>query len=259
MPLEDRSPPHLKVNLMNHVLIAASLLLTTITSSARLSAADAPTAKPMIGRLAVSKVLFLGNSITLHGPSPAIGWTGEWGMAASVKEKDYVHLLTADIAKSTGSSPEIRVRNIADFERGYDTFDIEKEFRDDLEFKADIIILAIGENVAELAGDDAKANYGKAFSRLLPIPNQQGQSTIFVRGCFWKNETKDAIMRKAAADAGATFVDIKELGGDESNAARSERTIEHAGVAGHPGDKGMRAIADAIFLAIQNKSKPVTQ
>ncbi|MEI8017638.1 MAG: SGNH/GDSL hydrolase family protein [Schlesneria sp.] len=241
---------------MKLVLIITSVLLLP---NSWLLAADTPAVKPMIGRLPVSKVLFLGNSITLHGPAPAIGWTGNWGMAASVKEKDYVHLLTADIAKATGTAPEIRVRNIADFERGYDAFDIEKEFREELEFQADIVILAIGENVAELATDDAKANYAKAFARLLPILGRQGQSTVFVRGCFWKNESKDAIMRKATTDANATFVDIKELGGDESNAARSERTIQHAGVAGHPGDKGMRAIADAIFAAIQKHSKPVTQ
>ena len=241
---------------MQRMLLLSSLFLTLHSWEC---AADVPSGKPMIGRLAASKVLFLGNSITLHGPAPSIGWTGNWGMAASAKEKDYVHLLTASIAKATGTTPEIRVRNIADFERGYDTFDIENQFREDLEFKADIVILAVGENVAELATDEAKANYGKAFARLLPIISQQGQSTIFVRGCFWKNEIKDAIMRKATDDAGATFVDIKELGGDESNAARSERNIEHAGVAGHPGDKGMRAIADAIFAAIQKQSKPVTQ
>ena len=39
------------------------------------------------------RVLFVGNSITLHGVSPSIGWHGEWGMAASEKAKDYVHLM----------------------------------------------------------------------------------------------------------------------------------------------------------------------
>ena len=62
-------------------------------------------------------------------------------------------------------------------------------------------------------------------------------------------------MQTTAADAHATFIDISALGADESNAARSERKIEHAGVAGHPGDKGMRAIADAIFKAMLERGK----
>jgi len=28
------------------------------------------------------KVLFLGNSITLHGPSQKVDWSGNWGMRA---------------------------------------------------------------------------------------------------------------------------------------------------------------------------------
>ena len=35
------------------------------------------------------RVLFVGNSITLHGPRPQIGWTNNWGMAASARDKDY--------------------------------------------------------------------------------------------------------------------------------------------------------------------------
>ncbi|MDP1798443.1 MAG: SGNH/GDSL hydrolase family protein, partial [Planctomycetaceae bacterium] len=202
---------------------------------------------------AAGKVLYLGNSITLHGPAPAIGWTGNWGMAASVKEKDYVHLLTAEIAKATGAKPEIKVRNIADFERGYGSFDIENDLKDELHFQADLVIVAIGENVAELANDEARDKFAAAFAKLLSVLKDHGQPTIFVRSSFWPHEIKDGLLRKASAEAGITFVDISKLGRDKSNAASSERKIEHAGVAGHPGDKGMKAIADELFTAIRRK------
>lgn len=36
------------------------------------------------------QALVLGNSITIHPPLPSIGWFGNWGMAASSKDKDFV-------------------------------------------------------------------------------------------------------------------------------------------------------------------------
>ena len=47
-------------------------------------------------------------------------------------------------------------------------------------------------------------------------------------------------MKEASVEAGATFINMASLGRDESNVARAERRNEHAGVAAHPGDKGMR-------------------
>ncbi len=51
---------------------------------------------------AAIKVLFLGNSITLHEPAPAIGWNNAWGMAASAREKDYVHILLSHLREQYG-------------------------------------------------------------------------------------------------------------------------------------------------------------
>lgn len=116
-----------------------------------------------------------------------------------------------------------------------------------------IVIVAIGENVSEWTTDDAKMKYAAAFDRLLTELRQHGKPAIFVRSSFWANPAKDDIMRAASSDAAVTFVDLKALDRDEANMARSERRFAHAGVAAHPGDQGMKAIADAFFAAIEKQ------
>lgn len=197
-----------------------------------------------------SRVLFLGNSITRHGPAPKIGWTDDWGMAASAREKDYVHLVAAGLAGLAGKPPEIRFRNIADFERGLATYDIDASLKADFEFKPTLVIVAIGENVAALQTDDAKAQFKASLQRLFAGIRKAG-ATLVVRSCFWADAAKDGVLREACSGAGGIFVDIGALGKDESNDARSERKFEHAGVAAHPGDKGMNAIAAAILAALR--------
>lgn len=225
-----------------------------MTVAATVVAGDEPAETPTVGSLPASRVLFLGNSITLHGPAPQIGWTGNWGMAASSQQKDYVHLLTADISRLSGTAPQTMVKNIAAFERGYETYDIAKELKPELDFEADIVIVAIGENASEPKSDEAKAAFADAFSRLLAELKQHGSPTIFVRSSFWPNATKDGIMRKVSADAQVTFIDLAAVGLDASHAASAERKFEHAGVAAHPGDKGMQTIADAILVAVKQRA-----
>lgn len=236
---------------MKHALLLVLLSLAACTS---IQAVDTPPTQPKLGTLPVGRILFLGNSITKHGPAPAIGWTGDWGMAASAREKDYVQLLTSHIAKTAGTQPKTMIRNVADFERGYETFDIEKELKGELSFQADLVVIAIGENVSEPSTDESRKKFSEAFSRLLSAVKQHGKPAIFVRSSFWQNPVKDNIMRRASEDAGATYVDISRLGSDKSHMASSERKIEHPGVAGHPGDKGMKAIADEIFATIRRTS-----
>lgn len=219
----------------------------------RAIAADKPALK--IGKLAVGKVLFLGNSITLHGLAPTIGWTGNWGMAASAEDKDYVHVLLSHIEKATGGKPEMKVRNIAKFERNLTAYRLPDELKEELAFEADIIVIALGENAASPKTDEAKAEFDAAFTNLFAELKKHGQPTIFVRSQFWQDAAKDRLMKKTCEAVGGTFIDISHLGIKETNYARSERQIEHAGVAGHPGDKGMQALADALWQAIQKRSE----
>jgi hypothetical protein len=76
-----------------------------------------------------------------------------------------------------------------------------------------------------------------------------------VRSEFWPDAVKDRLLKQACDDAGGVFVDLGKIAADPKNSARSERQIEHAGVAGHPGDKGMSAIADELWRAMNEAGR----
>ena len=199
-----------------------------------------------------AKVLFVGNSITKHGPKPDIDWHGNWGMAATAEAKDYVHLVADGLTKAQGAAPEISVVNIAQFEREHAKpgFDLEKAVADAAAFGASHVIIAIGENVPALNTAEAKAAFKAQFQKLLAKLNGPQKPVIVVRSCFWENAAKDQILEDVCREAGGRFVNISKLGKDESNYARSEKPYKHAGVGNHPGDKGMQAIADALLKAL---------
>lgn len=201
----------------------------------------------------IQKVLFLGNSITLHGPSKKIDWSGNWGMAASSADMDYVHRVAAALARKDGAAPATMVRNIAAFERQYGAFDAAALVKDASAFEADLIVVAIGENVPALTNAACKAEFAGKTSALLKAVKGGKQPMVVVRSCFWANAAKDGALKQACDEVGGVFVDIGALGKDEKNFARSERPYKHAGVANHPGDRGMQAIADAIVGAVKGK------
>lgn len=210
------------------------------------------------GRMKSNRILFLGNSITYHGayqPYEQYGWVGPWGMAASAPEKDYVHVLMNRIAGQIGAMPETMVTNIAEFEWNYATYDIAANLQAELNFKPDIVILAIGENVTSLT--QSGVSYGTRFSDLLDAFQSDGQPTIFTRSSFWADPGKDGLMKAATLDAGGQFVDISRLGQDPLNYASAEPYYHgHSGILAHPGDRGMEQIADAIFATMVAHSVP---
>ncbi len=197
------------------------------------------------------RVLILGNSITLHAPAPNIGWTGNWGMAASEANKDFAHLLIGKLEAQTGRKVEAKIENIASFERRVAGFPSEEQVQGYLSFKPELIVIAIGENIAAWPDDAARKQFESEFIALVNrIHDPKHPEHTFLRTCFWANNAKDSMIQAVAKATNSTFVDIHELSGVEKYFARSERKFEHAGVANHPGDAGMQAIADAIFKSI---------
>ena len=195
------------------------------------------------------RVVFIGNSITLHEEAPYLDWNARWGMAASAREKDYVHIVTRAIERETGRPADLRVLNLADFERNYRTYDVAAGVAELVAFRPEYLVFALGENVPNLDTEDDRIAYRDAFKRLVGAFHAgRGKPVAVVRGVFWRNEAKDAAMRHAASDYAVPFVPTSMLGDDP--AMKAIGLFKNQGVQAHPGDAGMAETAARIVEAL---------
>lgn len=197
------------------------------------------------------RVLFVGNSITRHAPSPAIGWTLDCGMAASAPEKDYVHLLMRSF-RQTDPDAAFCVCQVADWERNYRTgSETYPLFADARNFHADIIFFRFIEN-CPCKEFDAPA-FRREYTALADYLDPSGKAKIVCSSSFWKH-TGDKIIREIADERGYPFVYLGDLG--ESDEMKAIGCFEHVGVANHPGDRGMETIANRLWEALLPERKP---
>lgn len=192
---------------------------------------------------ASEKILFVGNSITLHDVKPEIGWLNFWGMAASAEEKDYVHLLKQKLSEKKPGAVSA-VLQVAAWERNWtaapETFETFGEAR---AWQADRIVARFSENTPP-EGLDERA-YAEAVVRFLRWLDGGEKAKFLVTDGFWPSEKKDTAMFLAAQELGAQFVSLRDLGTmDEMKAIG---LFTHTGVAAHPGDRGMEEIARRIW------------
>jgi len=201
---------------------------------------------------AFGKVVILGNSITLHGAAPQLGWDGNWGMAASSEDKDFAHILKSRFTEANGGqAPVMLIDNVSTFERTFDKMDIKSiaSIQKTLEMKPDVFILGIGENTPDQETEEGRRLFLAKVTEMLTLIRDECHPLIVVRSTFWPREWLDNLLRQACESVGGVYVDIRGLSKEE-NFARSEREFKNGGVAVHPGDRGMQAIADAIWNAI---------
>ncbi len=194
------------------------------------------------------RVMFVGNSITLHGILPEIGWYNEWGMAASAKDLDYVHLLETNI-KKLDSEATFCICQVAEWEQNYKKgSSVLARYEAARSFGADLIILRFIENVPK------DGYYCDAFLReldaLVNYLNGTGKAHLIITTGFWRHPGDDDI-RTYANDKGIPCVELGDLG--EKEQMKAIGLFEHQGVANHPGDLGMKMIAERIMEAIIQK------
>jgi hypothetical protein len=191
------------------------------------------------------KILFLGNSITKHSPAPDLGWYGDWGMAATSEDKDFVHLLVGKLKFEAGLNIDFKVQNIASWERDFNDTTNFKVLRD---YNADIIVIRLGENIDV---DYAKKNnYQLALEKLIKYLVTDGTKGVVVSNNFRNNAYKDNVQKTVAITNGYNFADISILDTDPDNHAYNN--FENSGVASHPSDFGMVNIANILFYNIIN-------
>lgn len=193
------------------------------------------------------KVLILGNSITHSKPDPSIGWYGDWGMAASARDKDFVHLL-AHRFKTIYSTSAIDFQNIADFENSYWQYEL-NNFEAFANQNYDLLILRIGENVPidALSHHDFKAAYRQLIEY---FQTRHPKIKILCVPSFWDQPQVEELIVQVATDKNIPTASIKSLSYEITNTAWG--LFSHFGVATHPSDKGMQEIADRIWTKIHS-------
>ena len=225
--------------------IATAYLACTATN---LSATEAPGGKAE-QPVEVKKMLVLGNSITSHGPSKKLQWTGNWGMAASSEGKDYVHLLFAKLCAVQESKPELIVGDAPGTLAGHLA-----KLSAITAHAADLVVIQLGENDRTVTVKGFQKPYEKLIAAL---KEANPAARVFCCGCWGKNPMKSKLVEDACRSQGAVFVDIDAISSDPTCSAGSENRYANVGVNWHPGDKGMQGHADAIWKAIRdNPSMP---
>jgi len=191
---------------------------------------------------AIKTVLILGNSITKHGPAPQLGWLGNWGMAASAADSDYVHRLAAEI-HARDKTVSVNGTSLVGLEWQLGDYDFSKLDS----FKTpDMLILRFGENVNDttVMSGGFIGNYDRAIRHIDP----RDRAIKVVVGSFWARPNTDRMLKEYADKKGYIFVRNDDLLEDASNTARG--LFGDNGVAEHPSDKGMRMIKDRIWEKI---------
>ena len=191
------------------------------------------------------RILFIGNSITLHDIRPSIGWHLECGMAASSRENDYVHIIKKRVREKDANAA-FCICQASGWERSYKTESPCAPYEAARNFDADIIIMRVVENCS--LSEYVPEAFEKAYKEFAEFLNKSGKARIIFTTGFWMHPG-DELIKKVADEFSSACVYLGDLGQDDSMKAIG--LFEHSGVAAHPGDKGMKFIADRIWSEIE--------
>lgn len=191
----------------------------------------------------VKKMLIIGNSISKHGPKADLGWSGNWGMAASTEDKDYVHLVYAKVCAAQADKPELVTSGVG----GGTIKNSLANHSAITAHAADLVIVQLGENDR----DATEAGFEKPYEDLVAAVKAANPNVrVYCCGTWRCGTEKDAMIKAVCQRQGVVYVDIAAIHADPAGSAGAEGRFTHAGVNWHPGDKGMQGYATEIWKAM---------
>ena len=202
-------------------------------------------------------VLCIGNSITLHAPSPGIGWEHNRGMAATADDKDYFTLLSNMVAEAY---PDFEV----EFNRGA-AYPFEKSVTTSLDYdytqildssigadikkyNPDVITFQWGDNIKNCTFD----SYVNALGQVVDYCRKlKPDMSIILSQHFYgsSGDDKCRAVEEVAKIKGVSFV--KLFAANKREFLAYEDFPNNATFNGHPGDKGMVEIAKIFFTPVK--------
>lgn len=204
---------------------------------------------------AQTDIVFVGNSLTFHPASAALGWYGSHGMASKYESTDYVHVTLGELGISADNA---YARNFYPFESDDSVTQSHIEsLASVLSKKPKTVIVQLGDNVDLNKEQKFQSvinlyHFWSAYGDLLNTI-KKSPAQIYCVSTWWKSNWKDRVIKRRCESAGGTYVYIGDIYTDPNNSDRKTVDYEHAGVDSHPKDYGMKAIADRIVAAIKSK------
>lgn len=199
-----------------------------------------------------SKAVVLGNSLTDHAITET--WWGVWGMAATKREYDFVHIMQEGL-RAKDPNAEVVPIHLADWERNFG-IDLDTLIDGRMTSETDLVVIRLCENVPT-------ANipqFHDALSDLVDyVMEVSPMAKVVITGEFWNYAPKETILQTVAAEKGVDFIKLNQFDtsaykesighyvyGDDEEI----HEITDAGVAEHPSNIGMLGVANAILTAI---------
>ena len=193
--------------------------------------------------------LAIGNSITIHSLNEY--WWNECGMAATTEDNDYVHHVASSL------DAKFYAYNFATWEMmGHDREEALSLLDGLLSDELDLVTIQLSENLSDLS------TFEPDFEELIRYvqkgaPNAQ----LLVIGDFWDKGQKDNMKQQACEETEVKYISLDEIKAMDQyqcgmkttvyDSDGNPHTVEHSGVARHPGDAGMKWIADQIIEAVK--------